>query len=206
MCNVAAASGHGLGATREREDYAYGISGSLKPGLATITFRNEGKEPHVMALEHLKSGKTAKDFLKAVKSGKQAAIGKLGVNGDDAVGAPFVLTPGQETQVVTDNLKPGIYGMLCYFPDATGTPHFAKGMVATFTVKGAKFTKAPSAQAEVDRNQRAAERRAHIGDAQDHEQRLDPALVRGREAQRFRDDRRRQRLLQQRVPGRSVAS
>jgi hypothetical protein len=47
-------------------------------------------------------------------------------------------------------MKPGLWGMLCFIPDASGTPHLAKGMYSTFTVKGAKFTKAPHADAHVE--------------------------------------------------------
>jgi hypothetical protein len=128
---------------------AYGISGSLKPGFATITFKNEGKEVHVMALVHLKKGKTAKDFAKAIKAGDEAGIGKISVQGDDAIGAPFILTPGHETEAVTDTMKPGVWGMLCFIPDASGTPHLAKGMYSTFTVKGKAVKTVPAAQAEV---------------------------------------------------------
>jgi hypothetical protein len=130
-------------------DYAYGIKGTLKPGRATIVFKNEGKEPHVMALLHLKKGKTAKDFNKAVKKGNESAFGALSAR-DESMGAPFILTPGQETEVVTETVKAGVWGMLCFIQDASGKPHLAEGMTATFNVKGKGVKVAPpEAQAEV---------------------------------------------------------
>lgn len=42
--------------------------------------------------------------------------------------------PAGETAVITADLAPGEYGMICYLPDANGTAHAELGMVTQFTV------------------------------------------------------------------------
>jgi uncharacterized cupredoxin-like copper-binding protein len=43
------------------------------------------------------------------------------------------LQPGSEAAFTAD-LVPGKYGLICFFPDERGTPHFTRGMMTEFTV------------------------------------------------------------------------
>ena len=130
-------------------DYAYNVDGQLHPGIATITLKNKGEESHVMALIPLKKGVTRKQVLKALKSDNGSAFEKIAA-GEADFGAPTILTPGQETKVVTDKVAAGPYAMICFFADAKGKPHFLHGMVQLLTVKGKPGTDVPDAAAEVD--------------------------------------------------------
>jgi len=130
-------------------DHTYNVDGQLRPGIATITLKNEGEEAHLMALVPLKKGVTRKQVLKALKSNDDNAFEKI-ATGETDFGAPGVLTPGQETEVVTDKVAAGRYAMICFFADAKGKPHFLSGMIQLFTVKGKPVTDVPDADAEVD--------------------------------------------------------
>lgn len=72
----------------EMVDYAYAVSGKLRPGLATITSRNTGKEFHMAAIGKLKPGKKAADLRKALESqdGPEGGGGTEGGGGAEGGG------------------------------------------------------------------------------------------------------------------------
>jgi uncharacterized cupredoxin-like copper-binding protein len=41
---------------------------------------------------------------------------------------------GEQADMVLVGVEPGVYTLVCFFPDDTGAPHAANGMVATFEV------------------------------------------------------------------------
>ena len=93
-------------------------------GPTSFVMSNEGQESHVMLIARLAEGATVDQALEA----------------DDP--AEFVeeeydsgiANPGDEA-VVTAELTPGEWAMVCYLPAPDGEPHFAKGMVETFTIE-----------------------------------------------------------------------
>jgi hypothetical protein len=118
------------------QEYAFTTQGHLHPGQAQVTFKNSGKEPHILALLKLKPGVTLKQVKKALNSKDQNAFQKLGADPNGAYGYPFFLTPGGAATTVTDLLKAGNYAMICFLADAHGTPHFMRGMLQLLTIAG----------------------------------------------------------------------
>jgi hypothetical protein len=117
-------------------DYAFVIDGKLRPGQASITVKNDGKEAHILAAYKLRSGVTLKDVKKALKSENEEAFNKITSDPEAAYGYPFFLTPGGLSTTITDLFKPGNYVMLCFIADAKGKPHFAHGMIQAFKIAG----------------------------------------------------------------------
>jgi hypothetical protein len=87
---------------------------------------NVSDEDHEMLVLRLASGYTTADLLRA--SGpdlpREATF----------IGAATV-TAGDEGDLVLVDLDPGVYTLVCLFPDPEGVPHLAQGMEETFTVE-----------------------------------------------------------------------
>lgn len=104
-------------------EYAFELE-APEAGPTSFVMSNEGQESHVMLIARLAEGATVDQALEA----------------DDT--AEFVeeqydsgiANPGDEA-VVTAELTPGEWAMVCYLPAPDGEPHFAKGMVETFTIE-----------------------------------------------------------------------
>ena len=65
----------------------------------------------------------------------------------DIAGVPL-LSPGEEI-TITRRLAPGTYGLLCFFPSPTGTPHVELGMKREFRVAGEPSTTLPTPDAVI---------------------------------------------------------
>ena len=124
-------------------DFAYVVDGKLRPGQAEVTFTNEGKEAHILAIFKLKSGKTLKDVKKALKSQNEDAFNKITSDPEGAYGYPFFLTPGGEATTVTELFTKGSYAMICFIADEKGKPHFLSGMVQVLKIAGKPATPEP---------------------------------------------------------------
>ena len=87
---------------------------------------NVGGDHHEVALAQLPEGMALEE-----------AIGMEGpAEGVELVGVGGPWEPGTDTTLVfTEELEAGRYGMFCFVEAADGTPHFALGMVAEFTVQ-----------------------------------------------------------------------
>jgi len=122
----------------------YRISGSLRPGFATITFKDQGPDLHMMATVRVKPGVTAEQIKQGLAKGQQA-LAPLALDDPNstAYGVPTLISPGQSTTVTAVGLKAGHYASLCFVPDEDGTPHALKGMTTTFDVVGSPYTTAP---------------------------------------------------------------
>lgn len=91
-------------------------------GRYSFVVTNDGAEPHMAILARLEDGVSVEDALAS--------------DGEEGVAESFeseVVPPGAEA-VVTADLGPGNWVLLCPIPDAEGTPHVALGMVHDFTV------------------------------------------------------------------------
>ncbi len=125
-------------------EMGYRVSGKLRPGYATITFKDEGPELHMIAVARVKPEVTA-DQIKFALSKDQADLTRLFVDDPSktSYGTPTLLSPGQSTTVTSVDLKAGRYAILCFVPDEDGKPHALKGMLDTFDVAGDAFETSP---------------------------------------------------------------
>lgn len=128
-------------------EYAFGVEGQAVPGVQTITFKNAGKEYHELQLVALDPGYALADAQK-ILSVPGAAI-------PDWVkfrGGIWAIPAGAQGTMTT-KLDAGPYALLCLLEDSNRpwsqtswragegskrAPHFARGMVNTFEVRGAE--------------------------------------------------------------------
>ena len=139
------------GITVEGFEMGYKVSGDLRPGTATITFKNTGTDVHMMETARLNDGVTLDQVKEAMSSNDDAAIEPLLADGLRGVyGTPALLSPGQSTTVTAVNLKAGTYAILCFVPSESGAPHVAMGMLNEFTVKGDPLTATPKSDGTIE--------------------------------------------------------
>jgi uncharacterized cupredoxin-like copper-binding protein len=130
---------------------AYTIKGSPRPGHIDITFDNADGSAHEAQIVRLKDGKTIQDVLADMKKGgEQAAAADIAGDPDQAYGTPALLYGGQKTEVVSDTIQPGTYGVVCFLPGPDGMPHIAMGMAAQFTVRGKESGRTPKSDGTVE--------------------------------------------------------
>ena len=113
-------------------DYRFDIAG-LKAGENTFTFENAGKNLHHALAFPIAEGKTFADAQTFLTT-EGEPTGPPPVDFENSVGTA-VIGPGQ-SQVVTWDLKPGSYAVLCFMPDyeTAGPPHVAKGMITELKI------------------------------------------------------------------------
>jgi hypothetical protein len=122
-------------------DYKFdGISATLKPGLTSFEFTNNGPEIHEFQLARRKAGVTDSfdDLLKLSQEEAGAKVDMLGGVGP---------TEQKKSDYKVVDLTPGDYVALCFLPVGSTSmdamqklgddaqPHFMKGMKMEFTVK-----------------------------------------------------------------------
>jgi hypothetical protein len=93
------------------------------PGRTSFVMTNEGAERHVMYLFRVSEGKTFDDVMAS--------------EGDDGYDEDWEsdTAPAGEEAVITADVVPGEYGLICYLPNADGTSHSELGMAESFTVQ-----------------------------------------------------------------------
>ena len=94
-------------------------------GRTSFVMANQGEETHVMALSRLAEGATLEEALEA--EDPEPFLDPDFEFESDVAG------PGEEAALTVD-LTPGTYAMICFLPNAEGTPHLAIGMAKEFTV------------------------------------------------------------------------
>jgi plastocyanin len=136
--------------TIETPGMEFDVSGPLRPGVATITFKNTSDEAHMLAMAPMKPGVTV-DQVKAALDQSEDAVGPLlATSPDQAVyGTPGQVGAGQSTTVTSKDLPAGTYVLLCFFTDDSGTPHFKMGMVGKLEVTGEKVTDEPKSEGTI---------------------------------------------------------
>ncbi len=131
---------------------AFEASGSLQPGVGAITLKNTDDVTHMLAFAQVKDGVTVEQITAALDKGEEEA-GKLfadsGPNGPAPLGTPAPAGPGQSSTVTTLGLKPGTYGMVCFFTDSKGEPHWKMGMVNEVKVSGNEATAKPQSDGTI---------------------------------------------------------
>lgn len=93
-------------------------------GPTSFVMSNDGEEPHFMAIAKLVPGTTMEEALEA---DDPTAVTEL-------IAESAVVGPGEEAVLTFEDLQPGDYAMVCFIPDADGTPHAFLGMAVPFTV------------------------------------------------------------------------
>lgn len=114
----------------EMVDYHFDLPDTLPPGESLWAVANAGAEPHFALVFRLNEGKTAED----VTAWMTSFAGPPPV--DPGSGTILQTATAGETFYTPVTLTPGSYVAVCPLPNlASGTPHFADGMVDTFTVE-----------------------------------------------------------------------
>jgi hypothetical protein len=109
-------------------DFSIVLPASIPAGPVMLQVTNQGTQPHEMDLLKLMPGKTMQDALAFLQ--KPAGPPPFG-----AAGGMGALNPGMSGWVKL-NPTSGHYVALCFVPDrTTGTPHFALGMITSFSVQ-----------------------------------------------------------------------
>ncbi|MCA9878946.1 MAG: hypothetical protein KC442_14235 [Thermomicrobiales bacterium] len=93
-----------------------------------VVLRGENRDnlDHEMLVLKLEPGFTTQDLLRAAGPDlppQATYIGEVPVRA------------GHEQDLVLVDLEPGVYTIVCLFPNSDGVPHLAQGMAATFTVE-----------------------------------------------------------------------
>ncbi len=118
------------------QEYAFVYDkASVADGNFAFSVTNAGSMQHEIDLVKIPAGMTTDQLLQALQQGGPDAPLPAGVDPVASVG-PF--DPGTHgTLVFTHPLESGHYALLCFMPDANGTPHAFLGMVSDFTVGSA---------------------------------------------------------------------
>ncbi len=113
-------------------DYAFEAPDTIAGGLVALRLLNKGKELHHVQLVRLTDGKTYADMQQFMREAKPGTPPPSWVQ---TVGGPNSPPPGSPiVQVVTQELTPGSYAMICVIPSMDGMPHIMKGMSHALTV------------------------------------------------------------------------
>ena len=108
-------------------DYAFQVSQPLAAGRQTIRVKNDAAQPHEVLVVRLQPGKKPADVLAWMEKMEGPPPGA-------PIGGTTPLARGEEN-LITMDLTPGEYGLICFAPDAKdGKPHFVHGMMTQFTV------------------------------------------------------------------------
>lgn len=110
-------------------DFAFEAPAEIPAGLTTFRLVNDGPSIHHIQLVKLEDGKTADDFIAALKTGGPPP------QWASLQGGPNPPNVGSSTSATVD-LQPGSYAMICFVPGADGVPHVLKGMIHPFKVTG----------------------------------------------------------------------
>jgi hypothetical protein len=104
------------------KDFEFVFDPPTAPGRTSFVMTNEGEQAHFLAVAKLKDGVTLDQALQDEEGTtiEKEWSTRIASAGDD--------------ETVTLDLEPGHYAVVCFLPDADGTPHAMKGMVGEFTV------------------------------------------------------------------------
>ena len=127
------------------KDYAFEGPETISAGLTTVRLINQGPDLHHVGLLKLEEGKAVEDLPQQFP-GSTSLLPKW----VKPMGGPNAITAGDEA-VVTINLEPGRYVLICEIPDREMTPHIMRGMQKTITVSTPIEARdhSPTADAEV---------------------------------------------------------
>jgi hypothetical protein len=114
-------------------DYAFEAPDKMPAGDVHIQLTNGGQDFHEANIFKLATGVTTEQALQAIAAAEGGGPAPAGPPPITPMGGPQGVLPGESTRVVA-KLDRGNYILICFIPDAQGTPHFVKGMVKPFAV------------------------------------------------------------------------
>ena len=116
-----------ISSTMALTDYGFGFSQPLQAGSQMIRVRNDAAQPHEVVILRLQPGKKVADVLAWMEKMEGPPPGA-------PIGGTTPMAKGEEN-IITLDLTPGEYGMICFVPDAKdGKPHFMHGMMKQFSI------------------------------------------------------------------------
>lgn len=124
-------------------DFSFTGPASVEEGTTTFTLNNTGAEAHHMQLVKIEGDHTLEELLAAGETVPEWA---------EESGGPGVAMPGESSNA-TFELEEGKYALLCFVPNAQGTPHVALGMSRELTVTSSddeEFADLEEADVEVE--------------------------------------------------------
>jgi len=115
-------------------DFAFGAPDTIVAGLSTFRMVNHGREPH-QAVIFGAPGKTFEELeAAAAPRPSQAEWWQAFLKIEPTFpGGPGVVLGG-DSSIITANLKPGNYEIVCFIPSPDGTEHVKKGMFRRLVV------------------------------------------------------------------------
>jgi len=140
------AKGVAMTVTITAKDFSFDIPKQITAGYTTVTMNNVGGEPHHAQVVKLNEGVDPTKAIADLNASGPPAVLKAGT----FVGGPGTVSAGVSASVIL-NLEAGTYLLICFLRSPDGTPHYAKGMVTSFTVDkgdGSASTE-PKADAEI---------------------------------------------------------
>lgn len=121
--------GGGGGVEVTAVDYAFQVGSTTVPaGETEITLTNDGKEEHELTMVGIKEDAPPLDELVKMSDdevSKYFATQPFGIQ---------PIEPGA-SESTTEDLKPGLYAMVCFVETKDGKPHVALGMFNSLTVE-----------------------------------------------------------------------
>ena len=116
-----------IASTMTLSDYAFQFSQPLQAGRQLIRVKNLATQAHEVVIVRLQPGKKAMDVLAWMEKMQGPPPGA-------PIGGTTPMAKGEEN-IITLDLTPGEYGLICFVPDGKdGKPHFMHGMVTEFTI------------------------------------------------------------------------
>jgi plastocyanin len=113
------------------KDFTYEIPNPVPADTETITFVNDGPQPHEASIFKLADGVTVDD-IKGMLASTEPPTGPPPFTNAGGIAG---ITTG-ETALIDVDLEAGEYVLICFIPDpATGQPHANLGMVVGMTVQ-----------------------------------------------------------------------
>ena len=106
-------------------EYNFDLSATPTADTKSVTFTDDGKEPHVMVFARINEGYTVDEAVAA--EGKKGTAEEVGVV--DA-------KPGESSTLeVKKPLEPGHYALLCPLTTKDGEPHYKLGQLQEFDIQ-----------------------------------------------------------------------
>lgn len=127
-------------------DYHFDAPDTIGAGVVSMRLVNNGKEMHHVQLVRLHEGKTYADMMATMQ---KMAPGSMPPAWMEVVGGPNAPS-GTREQLVTQELTPGAYALICVIPSPDGVPHMMKGMTRALTVVPATGVAATMPTADVN--------------------------------------------------------
>ena len=116
-----------VNATMTLVDYGFQFSQPLAAGRQTIRVKNTADQAHEVVIVKLQPGKKPSDVLAWMEKMEGPPPGA-------PIGGTTPMARGEEN-IITVDLTPGDYGLICFVSDAKdGKPHVAHGMLSQFTI------------------------------------------------------------------------